>query len=186
MTRALASCPRRCSPLSAAAISVLVSLTLSGCFGSGLENRTPSAPPEPTTTTVRFTYRAATEIDDDVAEKFPGCTQAVGRTQLHPSWHGFARFDSLQAAGRSAVAPENWTIEVDICRIKLLRRGVRVRALEGAAARMPDYTILRSPLHPGAGKPVEIPPRCSRGARSTLPGSRKRTSRRLIGSPRFG
>ncbi|MEM6273853.1 MAG: hypothetical protein AAF735_01310 [Myxococcota bacterium] len=54
-------------------------------LGCGGEETTPSP-----RTTVEFVYEAPTSRDRAVAEAFPTCVSAVGRTHIHPSWRGFS------------------------------------------------------------------------------------------------
>ena len=68
--------------------------------------------PDPSVTprerlTVRFDYRAPTEVDPQVIEDHPSCAQLVGLTHIHPSWRRYEVI-ALKAEG-----PELWTWTFD-------------------------------------------------------------------------
>ncbi len=74
-----------------------VLLVLEGC-----KNDSSPSGPAATVATVQFVYGASTVPRTDLPPSAQACVQGVGRTHIHPSWRGFARFD-MQAAG-----PDRW------------------------------------------------------------------------------
>ncbi len=78
-------------------IPVLVAFAIA-CGGGGSG---PTSPPAPAAfATVAFVYQAATILDPDVQQDFPGCVLAVGGTHIHPGWQGFNRLDMMAAGDR--------------------------------------------------------------------------------------
>ena len=74
----------------------LLAATLALAVGCGSD---PSGP-NGAVARVELSYLAPTTVDPSVSARFPECVAGVGRTHIHPSWRGFARFD-LNATGAS-------------------------------------------------------------------------------------
>ena len=67
----------------------VLALALVGCDNG---DSSPTAP-STATATVRFDYRASTALNANLPASTQACVSGVGRTHIHPSWRGFARFD---------------------------------------------------------------------------------------------
>jgi hypothetical protein len=90
-----------------AARLVLLGLLASGCSDDA------DSPSGPTgnTTTVRFTYRGATNRRSDLPVSAQACVDGVGPTHMHPSWRGFAAFPL------PAIPPDRYEIALNDVRV---------------------------------------------------------------------
>lgn len=77
-------------------LGALLAATLALAAGCGSD----TSGPDGGVARVEFSYLAPTTVDPSVSARFPECVAGVGRTHIHPSWRGFARFD-LTARGAS-------------------------------------------------------------------------------------
>ena len=65
-------------------VTAIAVLVLTAC------DRTPSAPTQSTTATVRVVFLGSTSRRSDLPASAQGCAGAVGATHIHPSWRSFA------------------------------------------------------------------------------------------------